>query len=211
MQLLLETHLILWWQGTRARVLKAALDLIEATEDAVYVSRASLVGEGFVVPAGARGYSSNVMEHQRQLASWAMALALLPSLLFLGHWGVSIRIPAAGVNVVLVPASQAALGEHASKPQDRGRPYGDKPDGHGRHCHGDAASCSDVPFAGAGGFAVLRDFAVGLGMASGSVLAALMVHVLAALHMPSPERRPPRAMASGPDLLRIARLGRSAV
>lgn len=42
MQLLLDTHLILWWQGARARVPKAALDLIEATEDAVYVSRASL-------------------------------------------------------------------------------------------------------------------------------------------------------------------------
>lgn len=42
MQLLLDTHLILWWQGARARVPEAALDLIEATEDAVYVSRASL-------------------------------------------------------------------------------------------------------------------------------------------------------------------------
>lgn len=42
MQLLLDTHLILWWQGTRARVPRAALDLIEGTDDPVYVSRASL-------------------------------------------------------------------------------------------------------------------------------------------------------------------------
>ena len=42
MQLLLDTHLILWWQGTRARVPRAALDLIERTEGGVYVSRVSL-------------------------------------------------------------------------------------------------------------------------------------------------------------------------
>ena len=42
MQLLLDTHLILWWQGTRARVPRVALDLIEGADDRVYVSRVSL-------------------------------------------------------------------------------------------------------------------------------------------------------------------------
>lgn len=42
MNLLLDTHLILWWQGMRAQVPQAALDLIESTDGAVYVSRASL-------------------------------------------------------------------------------------------------------------------------------------------------------------------------
>ena len=42
MRLLLDTHLILWWQGMRARVPAAARNLIEGTDAPVYVSRASL-------------------------------------------------------------------------------------------------------------------------------------------------------------------------
>lgn len=42
MQVLLDTHLILWWQGTRARVPRAARDLLDGTDDPVYVSRVSL-------------------------------------------------------------------------------------------------------------------------------------------------------------------------
>jgi PIN domain nuclease of toxin-antitoxin system len=42
MRLLLDTHLILWWQGARARVPAQARELIESTPDPVYVSRASL-------------------------------------------------------------------------------------------------------------------------------------------------------------------------
>lgn len=42
MRLLLDTHLILWWQEARARVPAAARELVENTPDPVYVSRASL-------------------------------------------------------------------------------------------------------------------------------------------------------------------------
>ena len=42
MRLLLDTHLILWWQGMRDKVPATAKDLIENTAEAVYVSRASL-------------------------------------------------------------------------------------------------------------------------------------------------------------------------
>lgn len=42
MQLLLDTHLILWWQGAKARVPPTVRDLIEGTEAPVYVSRVSL-------------------------------------------------------------------------------------------------------------------------------------------------------------------------
>lgn len=42
MRFLLDTHLILWWQGMRAKVPAAARDLIEGTDAPVYVSRASL-------------------------------------------------------------------------------------------------------------------------------------------------------------------------
>lgn len=42
MRLLLDTHLILWWQGMRDKVPAVARDMIEASTEAVYVSRASL-------------------------------------------------------------------------------------------------------------------------------------------------------------------------
>ncbi len=42
MRLLLDTHLILWWQGMRAKVPSAARELIEGSDAPVYVSRASL-------------------------------------------------------------------------------------------------------------------------------------------------------------------------
>lgn len=42
MALLLDTHLILWWQGMRAKVPHVARELIEASEAPVYISRVSL-------------------------------------------------------------------------------------------------------------------------------------------------------------------------
>ena len=42
MRLLLDTHLILWWQGMRTKVPPAARELIEGSDAPVYVSRASL-------------------------------------------------------------------------------------------------------------------------------------------------------------------------
>ncbi|OQW67134.1 MAG: PIN domain-containing protein [Proteobacteria bacterium ST_bin11] len=52
MRLLLDTHLILWWQGMRDKVPVMAQELIQDSQDPVYVSRASLwemaikVGQG---------------------------------------------------------------------------------------------------------------------------------------------------------------------
>lgn len=52
MRLLLDTHLIVWWQGMRDKVPTLAQTLIEDSQDPVYVSRASLwelsikVGQG---------------------------------------------------------------------------------------------------------------------------------------------------------------------
>jgi PIN domain nuclease of toxin-antitoxin system len=42
MRLLLDTHLILWWQGKSARLPQAAYSLIMATQGPVYVSHGSL-------------------------------------------------------------------------------------------------------------------------------------------------------------------------
>jgi PIN domain nuclease of toxin-antitoxin system len=41
-RLLLDTHLILWWQGTRDKVPAVARGMVEGSAEAVYVSRASL-------------------------------------------------------------------------------------------------------------------------------------------------------------------------
>lgn len=52
MRLLLDTHLILWWQGMRDKVPALAQELIQDSQDPVFVSRASLwelaikVGQG---------------------------------------------------------------------------------------------------------------------------------------------------------------------
>lgn len=42
MRLLLDTHLLLWWQGMRDKVPATARDMIEGPVEAVYASRASL-------------------------------------------------------------------------------------------------------------------------------------------------------------------------
>jgi len=42
MRLLLDTHLILWWQGMPNKVPKQARELTESSQDPVYVSRAPL-------------------------------------------------------------------------------------------------------------------------------------------------------------------------
>lgn len=42
MQILLDTHLILWWQGMPAKVPAMARNLIEEQADAVFTSRVSL-------------------------------------------------------------------------------------------------------------------------------------------------------------------------
>lgn len=119
-------------------------------------------------------------------ASWAMACAILPSLLFLGHWSLRFDLPGTSARLVVLPGE-----EHSA---DHDSPHGQSSnDAHERHCHGDAASCSDVPFAGGSAFALLKEFAVRLPGAAESVGVAALVIALSALHCPAPERRPPRA------------------
>ncbi len=112
--------------------------------------------------------------------SWLLAAALLPSLLFLGHWTLSIPVPGTGWYLGL-PAET-----HAH--QDVADPHDD----HERHCHADASSCGDVPFAGASAFALLTETVALIGTAG------LMLALTARAWRPSlgatvaPERRPPR-------------------
>jgi len=74
-----------------------------------------------------------------------LLIAILPSLTFLGHWGLNFDIPGSGFYVVLMPAP--AEHEHASQGEESH---------HEQHCHANAASCTDVPFMGASPFALLQ-------------------------------------------------------
>ena len=111
-----------------------------------------------------------------------MVAALAPSLMFLGHWSVSIPVPGTGWYVGM-PATPHSHTEEAD-------------DGHERHCHADAASCGDVPFAGASAFALLTDTVVLLG-ASGLLWMLTLRYWEPSLSATvSPERRPPRFAAA---------------
>ncbi len=111
-----------------------------------------------------------------------MVAALAPSLMFLGHWSVSIPVPGTGWYVGM-PATPHRHTEESD-------------DGHERHCHADAASCGDVPFAGASAFALLTDTVVLLG-ASGLLMALTLRYWEPSLSATiAPERRPPRFAAA---------------
>jgi len=73
-------------------------------------------------------------------AAWSMLLAVVLMVSAPDHWGVS------------VPASHShGADEHAQASAA----------GHSRHCHGDAATCSDLPVYGLSGFAALEGWASG--------------------------------------------------
>jgi hypothetical protein len=86
--------------------------------------------------------------------AWVLWLALLPMLTFAGHWTLRIDIPGTDLYLGLPVVSGA---DHHDE-TDTGHA-----DGHEQHCHASAASCSDVPFAGASAFALLSETAALLG------------------------------------------------
>lgn len=74
--------------------------------------------------------------NDRRDAARALLLlcALVPSLMFFGHWGLSVEIPGTAYRIGKPPAHGLAEHEHD-------QPKGD----HESHCHESAASCSDSP------------------------------------------------------------------
>jgi hypothetical protein len=121
----------------------------------------------------------------RRAASWVLILALLPTLTFFGHWPQQVSIP--GTNYYLaIPGSPAAASE------------GEASDGHdhSRHCHADAASCSDVPAASGVSFAVMNETLAFFGAGGLFVLLALRWWVPGEGFTPSPEIQPPRTLAA---------------
>ena len=122
---------------------------------------------------------------ERRPTTAVLLLALLPSLLFLGHWQPELAVPFFASHILLVPGEGAA---HESAPESG------ESAAHARHCHGGAATCSDVPYAGGSGFALLSE-AVALLTAPPAVVAVNEVLDLFALHAPGPDPRPPQPKA----------------
>ncbi len=87
-----------------------------------------------------------------------MALSLVPMLTFMGHWPAAVPIP--GTNEYL----SVPLAGHHSHAEDDGHD-------HAQHCHGDSASCSDVPTLAGVGFALMNEWLAFV--AAGHLLLAL--------------------------------------
>lgn len=90
-----------------------------------------------------------------RFASWVLLFSFLPMLTFVGHWpaldlplpgtGAYLRIPFSGLSHD-GPASDGH--NHTHGRQDTRQ--------HARHCHADAAGCSDTPVPGLATVAMLR-------------------------------------------------------
>lgn len=75
--------------------------------------------------------------------SWLLLAALLPSLLFLGHWTLEIPLPGLGWYVGTPEAAHSHTAEEETH--------------HEQHCHATVSACGDVPFTGVSAFALLTE------------------------------------------------------
>jgi hypothetical protein len=128
--------------------------------------------------------SSHSPAKSRRL-SWALLLALVPMLTFMGHWPASLPLPGTDlyVSVPLAGAEHHAGHEDGSEAE------------HAKHCHGASASCSDVPAAAGVSLAMLASgpaFVIASALLIALVYAAWRPGVPLAV---SPGRRPPRLPA----------------
>lgn len=129
----------------------------------------------------------------RRVREWALLVALLPSLTFVGHWRPHVDIPGTNLYVGLpAPAGESQPHTHSGQTRDGG-------DDHASHCHANASSCTDVPYVGASAFALLTESASFIGAAvvlTAVALAAWRPHRTLAI---APEPRPPRLLSSVPS------------
>ena len=117
---------------------------------------------------------------QGRFPAWLMVAALLPSLLYVGHW--SFEVPLPGDTVAVVGVDESGGRSHES-------------DGHGEHCHGES-SCSDVQPLGLTGLAVMGRTLALLGVAGVMLALAVAAWRPANGTVVGPERRPPRGRFS---------------
>lgn len=116
---------------------------------------------------------------------WSLLLAILPTLTFLGHWGLNIDIPGTDLYVTIIPGETGADGHTQSH-----GPAGQQ--SHEQHCHAGVATCSDIPFTGASPFALLTDSLAKLGAAGALVALALLFWRPGRTASVGPELQPPR-------------------
>ena len=117
-----------------------------------------------------------------------LLVAILPSLTFLGHFGISVDIPGTNSYVVLVPG-----GGHDDAHEGTTHT-------HESHCHASVATCTDVPFAGASPFALLHNAIVFLGATAVMIGVSLNAWRPRRVTVISPLRRPPQARPGAPSL-----------
>jgi len=115
---------------------------------------------------------------QRRL-SWALVIALVPMVTFMGHWPTSVPLPGTNLYIVLpfaAPSTGTGSGDHQ----------------HEQHCHGNAAGCSDTPTA-AGVSVGLVNQELALPVAAGAFIAlAFALWLPASWRTDQPELQPPR-------------------
>ncbi len=118
---------------------------------------------------------------RRRLFALVLLTAMLPSLLYLGHW--SVRVPIPGTGAFVAVGMQA---EHEAQASEGG---------HEQHCHG-TANCTDSPPAPVGvGFALLSEALLLLGAAGAMVLLWLPGWRPARVSAVAPLLPPPRFAA----------------
>lgn len=119
-----------------------------------------------------------------RILAWALVVAFLPSVSYLGHWDLSVHIPGTQWSVGL-PLHEGAPGDGHS------HAAGDESD-HERHCHSGAATCGDTPITGISAFADLaRAAAFATAAGTLTLLAAAWWRPAYAANV-APDLQPPR-------------------
>lgn len=108
--------------------------------------------------------------------------ALLPMLSYAGHWDFQLHVPG-------IESTERAEDAHVHHHEDGAEGEAHR---HSEHCHGGAASCSDVPFAGASAFALAGQAIAVLGSEGRLLALAVLAWAPHGGEIVAPELRPPR-------------------
>ena len=119
----------------------------------------------------------------RRRASWALLLALLPILTFMGHWPAAVHIPGTE-SYLSIPLAGAEGHDDESDHHN-----------HSEHCQAGSAGCSDTP-AAAGVTIAVGNTALAIALADGLLLLALALSWRPAeMRSLVPDTRPPKMSA----------------
>lgn len=124
-----------------------------------------------------------------------LLVAIVPTLTYFGHWPVvAVDIPGTDFYIQL-PGSE---GHPGGDDHGFGATAGSHSDAHehAQHCHGDTATCTDMPFTGASAFALMEESLAALGIAGLLTLVALQAWRSEALASVGPELQPPKSLLS---------------